>query len=187
MRSAWVVATLLLSACAGMPGVDPSAVSIRPANRSAVLSFRLEGRMAVRQDETRHHVRISWSHSTVADELLVSSPLGQGIAELVRDASGARLTTAEQRVFSAPDWEALFAEVFGFHLPLAGLPRWLLADLQATAVDDRGRPQSARAGDWAISYLDYESEASGALPVLMEFRRQDLEIRLKVDSWDLSP
>lgn len=143
--------------------------------------------MAVRQDEARHHVRISWNHNAGADELLVSSPLGQGIAELVRDSAGARLTTAERRVFSAQDWEALFAEVFGFRLPLAGLPRWLLADLPATAVDDRGRPRAARAGEWAISYLDYESESPAALPVLIEFRREDLEIRLKVDSWDLAP
>ena len=98
-----------------------------------------------------------------------------------------RTSSADRRTVDAPDWEALSGEIFGFRLPLAGLPRWLLADVAPTAVDRLGRPLSARAGEWLIAYLDYEADVPGALPVLMEFRRDDLEIRLKVDSWDLAP
>lgn len=184
MRLAWACAAALLAGCATLPAPETGE---RPTDRSATTAFRLEGRLAVRQGENRHHVRVSWQHGGDADTLLIASPLGQGIAELTRDRSGAHLVTADRRTVDAPDWEALSGEIFGFRLPLAGLPRWLLADVAPTAVDRLGRPLSARAGEWLIAYLDYEADVPGALPVLMEFRRDDLEIRLKVDSWDLAP
>ncbi len=187
MRSAWAwMAAALLPGCAALPSPEDVA-AVRPLDRSATTAFRLEGRLAIRQGENRHHVRVSWQHEADADVMLIASPLGQGIAELTRDRHGAHLLTSDRRSFAAPDLETLSEEVFGFRMPLAGLPRWLLADLPPTAVDRFGRPLAARAGDWLIAYLDYESESAGALPLLMEFRRGDLEIRLKVDAWDLSP
>ena len=138
----------------------------------------------MRQGETSHHANIAWRHAADADSILLATPLGQGVAELTRDAGGAHLVTGEGES-SAPDWEALSERVFGVPLPLANLPRWVVGGAPATTRDRQGRPEAARADGWDIRYLDYESPEAAALPVLMEFRRADMELRLKVDQWEL--
>lgn len=166
-----------------LPPQDRETVA-RPA-RAAVVAFVADGRLAARQGETRSHVNFSWRHRREADDILLTTPLGQGVAELTRDARGARLATADRQTAAAADWEGLSAQVFGFALPLSTLPRWLLGDVAATVRDAAGRPQQALADGWDIRYLAYESPAADALPTLVEFRREDIELRLKVDEWRL--
>ncbi len=103
---------LLLAGCATSP---PSAQRPPVAEISA---FAFTGRIAVRQGETRHYVNIDWRHTADSDEILLNTPLGQGLAELTRNATGAHLILADQRHFTAQDWSTLSAEVFGFRLPL---------------------------------------------------------------------
>jgi len=166
-----------------LPPQDGEAVA-RPA-RAAVAAFAADGRLAARQGETRSHVNFSWRHQRDSDDILLTTPLGQGVAELTRDLRGTRLVTADRQTAEAADWEALSAQVFGFALPLSTLPRWLLGDVAAAVRDAAGRPQQALVDGWDIRYLAYESPAADALPTLVEFRRDDIELRLKVDEWRL--
>ena len=182
--------TCLLAACAQLPGaISEEAAMPRPA-RAAISGYILTGRIAVSQGQQRHAVNITWRHSAARDEIFLATPLGQGIAELTRDAAGARLTTAERREFNAPDWQALSVQVFGFPLPLSALPRWLLAEVPAEALDvkyDRaGRPQWMAADGWQVAYLEYASNAVDALPALIELKREDIEVRWKIDEWQVS-
>lgn len=135
------------------------------------MAFAFEGRIAVRQGETRHHAHIAWRHDAARDEILLTTPLGQGIAEIVRDADGARLTMADRRQYSARDWETLSVQIFGTPLPLAGLPRWLLGEAPPPA------------SGWQVEILDRESASADALPTLIEMKRDDIELRLKIDEW----
>jgi outer membrane lipoprotein LolB len=171
----------LIAGCALLP--PPGALSPRP-QRSMIEAYSLSGRISVRQGEVRYAAHIDWQHDASHDEILLSTPLGQGIAELTRDAAGARLVTAERREFAATDWEALSVRVFGFALPLTSLPRWLVADAPGGAARDAaGRPQHFSADGWTVDYRDYEGEAAYALPQLIEIRSDDVEVRLKIDEW----
>lgn len=156
----------MLVGCAAQPVGEPIARSPR-----TIAAFAVEGRVAIRSGQERHSARIVWRHAAERDEILLMSPLGQGVAELTRDAAGARLATADRKEYVASDWESLSAQVFGFALPLSGIPRWLA-----------GHPPAAGDG-WRVDYLDYESDAIDALPTLIELKRNDLELRLKVDEW----
>ena len=183
--------TFLLAACAQLPGaISENAASPRPA-RAAGGGFLLTGRIAVSQGQQRHAVNITWQHSAARDEIFLATPLGQGLAELTRDAAGARLTTAERREFNAPDWQALSVQVFGFPLPLSALPRWLQGEVPAEALgvkyDGAGRPQRMVVDGWQVAYLDYAGNAVDALPALIEMKREDIEVRWKIDDWQLSP
>lgn len=169
---------LLLSACAGLPAPP------RP-DRAAIDSFNLEGRLSVRQGERPYHANVSWRHEPARDEILLTGPLGQGIAELTRDARGARLLTAERKEYLAPDWAALAQEVLGLTLPLNELPRWLAGGVEARSRDNYQRPRRALADGWQIDYLDYESDREDALPSLMEMSRDDIGLRLKIDQWQI--
>jgi outer membrane lipoprotein LolB len=159
-----VLLALLLAGCAASPPSPP-----RPP-AAAIAAFAFSGRLAVRQGEARHHVNIDWRHAAAGDEVLLTTPLGQGVAELVRDAAGARLRLADGRSFAAADWNELSAEVFGFRLPLDASARWLL-----------GEPRDAEG--WRVSVRAREGEQPGALPTLIEFERDDIAVRLKIDEW----
>lgn len=137
-----------------------------------VESFLLEGRISVRQDQTRHYANISWRHDVRSDDIFLATPLGQGVAELHRDENGARLIMADRQQRLADDWEDLAAQLFGIRLPLAGLPAWVTGQAPAPA------------SGWQVDYPAYTDDSPDALPTLVELRRGgDLEIRIKVDQW----
>ncbi|MFN6961604.1 MAG: lipoprotein insertase outer membrane protein LolB [Rhodocyclaceae bacterium] len=155
---------LLLAGCATAPFE-----TVRPAP-AEITQFAITGRLAVRKAEARHHVHIDWRHAPQDDTIVLSTPLGQGVAELTRDASGARLALADGRHFVAADWSQLALEVLGVPLPLDGAIRWLLGDLADT-------------GGWRVSILARENGLPDGLPTLIELERDDIGVRLKIDEW----
>lgn len=163
MRLLWLF-VLLLCGCATV-GTPPP----RPAMQE-ITQFAFVGRLAVRQGETRHHVNVDWRHDARRDEILLTTPLGQGIAELVQDASGARLTLADRRGYAADNWSDLSRQVFGFPLPLGASSRWLLGDLSATE-------------GWRVTIVERERPVPDALPTVIELERDDIFVRLKIDEW----
>ncbi|MBI5786502.1 MAG: outer membrane lipoprotein LolB [Rhodocyclales bacterium] len=156
----------MLAGCAPLPAGH--AIHRTP---QVLTEFELDGRIVVRESQSRHYANISWRHDARHDEILLKTPLGQGVAELSRDSRGARLVTAERKEYVADDWEGLSEQVFGARLPLDDLPLWL---------SGRAPP---RASGWRVDYLEYQSDAADALPVLIEARRGDIELRLKVSEW----
>ena len=183
----------LLPGCATQPAASAAVPVERPA-RASIDAFTLDGRIAVQQGERRNAANISWRHAADRDEMLFATPLGQGLAELTRDAGGGHLRLADRREFAAADWDSLAAQVLGAPLPLSALPRWVLGAIPPRHAgdmtrDEQGRPRQVRSDGWRIDYLDYESPAATALPTLIELHRDDdgIEVRLKVDDWQLNP
>jgi outer membrane lipoprotein LolB len=146
--------------------------------------FELVGRVAVRYGSEGASGRIAWRHSPASDELLITSPLGQGIARITRRGGEVKLVTADQKEYEASDAESLTERVLGWRLPLAGLPDWVQgrADPARAAEvtrDARARLSELRQDDWRVEYQEYE----GARPSKLRISRADLEIRLVVDQW----
>jgi len=181
-----LVLSILPVGCAQLPGSAAQQTPQR-APRASIVAFTFSGRIAVQQDGRNHVSNINWQHAAARDEILLTSPLGQGLAELTRDSAGAHLKLADRREFAAADWEGLAAQVFGMPLPLSALPRWLVGDIpagaQSIALDETGRPRQVLIDGWRIGYLDYESASANALPTLIELQRGDIEMRLKVNEW----
>lgn len=180
----------LLAGCAALTPV-PESIPERPA-RADIAAFRLSGRVAVRNADQSFSAHIAWRHGPDGSEhVLLSTPLGQGLAELTADRSGARLATADRQDYVAPDLDALSEQAFGAPLPLSRLPRWALGQVPEPpadlALDPQGRVLRFSEQGWRVAYLAYESEAPAALPTLIQVRREDLELRLKVDRWNLAP
>lgn len=176
--------SLLLAGCT-LPATRPADTAVQPP-RALITTFALDGRLAVRNGETRYSANVSWRHSITHDEILLSGPLGQGLAELVRDDSGARLTLSDHHQIAAANLDQLSAELFGVALPLTDMARWVLGDAgngNVTAADDPQRPRQMTVRGWTIELLDWESAASGALPTLIDIHRDDLGARLKVVEW----
>ncbi len=188
MRAALLMlSAIFVTACAVAPPSPPIDV---PA-RATLSAFSLEGRFSLRNEDRSYAGRLSWRHASGGDQVLLSSPLGQGLAEIVSDANGARLTTSDGKVYAALDAETLTRDVLGYPLPLAQLTDWVrgrLRDADESAFDSFGRPLSQRAAQWRIEY-GYENDDPAAPPnrIFAERVGGGLELRLRIDEWSRIP
>jgi len=146
--------------------------------------FELNGRLAARQGQEAFAGNISWRHAGSVDELLVTSPLGQGVARIVRKGDSVVLTTAEPREYRAPDVESLTEQALGFRLPLVGLADWVRGRPSAHAPANvargpEGRVTSIEQSGWRIEYHEFAAER----PSRMRLSYPGVELRLAVTEW----
>lgn len=149
----------------------------------------LQGRIAIKAGNNSQSGQLQWQHRQDQDALLVLTPLGQGVARIVRDASGVTLEIPNQAVRRAPDAESLTREAMGVALPLSGLRHWILVHPDPLSPfeqtrDAYGRVAQIRQDGWAIDYLQYMSDTDPR-PRKINIARNNLEIRLVVDTWEL--
>ena len=146
--------------------------------------FELSGRLAARQGPEAFTGNLSWRHAGSVDELLVTSPLGQGVARIVRKGDAVVLTTAEPREYRAADVESLTEQALGFRLPLKGLADWVRARAAPGAPanvekDADGRVASIEQSGWRIEYLEY----AGGLPSRLRLASPGIDLRLAISEW----
>lgn len=173
-RAASLAAVALVAACA----------QFEPRPPEGPLEFQLAGRLAARYNGESFTGNVTWSHARQGDEMLISSPLGQGVARIVRNAEGVILRTAEPREYRADDAETLTQKVLGFRLPLLGLGDWVRArpspDSPAfTQYNDNGTLKLLEQRGWRIEYLEYDGER----PRLMRLAYPGIELRFAVSEW----
>lgn len=152
--------------------------------------FELSGRIAVRYGSEASGGQLRWRHDRDGDEMLISSPLGQGIARILRDGEAITLTTANGRAYRAADAEALTERVLGFRVPLAGLSAWVqgrpapgLGSVQAWR-DAQGRLAVLEQAGWRIEYLAYsDAPDTPELPTRLRLTYPALELRLVIGEW----
>lgn len=166
-----------------------AACTTLPRTTVAPDGFALAGRVAVRNGDEAASARVDWRHAAAADDLLVSTPLGAGIAEITRRENVYTLVTAQGERFSANDPERLTEQALGWALPLAGLPDWVQGRPQpgvpAEARYDGDRLAELRQLGWTIEYTGYDE--SSRRPKRMRITRGSLDIRLAIDEWQLPP
>ena len=104
------------------------------------------------------------------------SPLGQGLAELARDAGGARLTQPNQAVITADTLPQLAQRVLGAPLPLESMADWLRGARPALSGEVDG---------WRVVISETSAYRQHRLLRVIEARREDVEFKLVVDDWDV--
>jgi len=155
----------------------------------SIATFVLDGRVSVRNGDTAQHAGLVWQHSVASDHIELSGPLGQHAAFLDRDDAGARLETSAHEVLTAANWGGLAERLLGAALPLDNMARWVTGVVDENAkivLDPLGRPQQVDVSGWRIKYLRYESDDALALPVLIDMQRDEINVRLKVDRWQIN-
>jgi outer membrane lipoprotein LolB len=171
------VALLLLAGCAApgfqLPGQDAE--------------FELQGRISVRYRDDAGTGNISWRHGARSDEMLLSTPMGQGVARLARTGDEITLTTQDGREHKASDAEALTEQVLGFRLPVVGLADWVRGHPARgaapaptrQATDAEGRLTELEQSGWRIEYQEYKER----LPTRMRLTYPGVELRLAIAEW----
>lgn len=187
-RLALLLAGGLLAGCASVP---PTALP----ERGRIRDFALEARFALRvtlpdQAPQSSGGRLSWEHKNGGDRVLVSSPLGYGLAEITTTPTLSRLTTADGQVRESTDPDALMEEVTGQRLPVTRLPAWLLGRSGGAAQimsDSRARPAQLREAGWQVDYA-YDDDSATALPARLTLSRDgEIELRLRIEEWKDAP
>ena len=134
--------------------------------------------------------KISWRHSGQNNALLLSSPLGQGIAEITTNENGARLTTQDGQTYTAINTETLTQQVLGYPLPLAQLTNWVRGQRtkdESAQLDAFGRLLQLRHEGWRIDY-GYPTDDPQAPPNRIFAESTDeLDLRLLIDEWSSLP
>jgi outer membrane lipoprotein LolB len=175
---------LMLSACAS----STPPVLLRTA-QSDVSSFAFNGRVSIRHHGERTSAGVRWTHHGPEDEILLLTPLGQTVARIVSNSNGVMLEESGKTYFDK-NADALTEQVLGWHLPLSGLRYWVLA-LPAAGSEavieksDTGQVKVLRQDGWEINYLRYAAESSDGLPLRMTLQREDMEMQLLIDVWEI--
>jgi outer membrane lipoprotein LolB len=156
-----VLLAAFVAACAQVP--------IKPPE--GPLEFSLAGRIAARYGAESFTGNINWRHAREGDELLISTPTGQGVAQIVRQGEAVLLKTAEPREYRDNDAEALTKRVLGFPVPIDGLADW---------VQGKPSPQLESRG-WKVEYQDKDAQGR---PTRMRLTYQGIELRLAVSQWN---
>lgn len=180
------VTLALLGGCA-----TPVTEQLQPSLPSQALvhqdGFQLTGRVAVQYDGQAFSGGLRWRHLAAADEMLLSSPLGQGVAQITRDESGVTLVNAaDQQAYHASDAEALTADVLGWRLPLSGLAYWVRGKPAPGAYQPRyeaGQLTQLDQDGWHIDYSGHSQMNGAPVPKKIFLQRGDLDIRLVIDEW----
>jgi outer membrane lipoprotein LolB len=173
LRVLAVVAALLCAACAELSRAPDGG-----------FEFELTGRFAARYRDEAATGILAWRHRAAHDEVLLSSPFGQGLARISREGDAVTLVAGDDKRYSAADAETLTEQVLGFRLPLKGLAYWVRArpatDAPAAAeYAQDGRLLSLEQHGWRIEYSSYE----GARPTRLKLLYPGLELRLAISEW----
>jgi outer membrane lipoprotein LolB len=179
IRVLGAAALLALAACAGLT----------PRAGRGPVEFELSGRIAVRYGNDASSGNIAWRHASADDEMLITSPLGQGVARIVRSDGFVTLTASDGREYRARDAETLTEEVLGYRLPLAGLADWVRGRRAPGPAEEtrdaEGRLSVLQQGGWRVEYLAYAG--GGALPSRLRLDYPGLELRLAIGEWRQPP
>lgn len=183
MRAALLfpVAALLVAACAGLAPVQREKVAVVPDT-----PFAADGRLSARHGKDAVTASYHWRHAPPTDEVELSTPLGQVVAQLTGDTAAgvARVLLADGRTQQAADWSTLTQRALGIPIPIAGLGSWMRGGPHAgtaheAEVDPAGRVRLLRQDGWEIVY-GYADDAAKR-PSTLRLHYPDVEVRLSVD------
>ena len=183
VRFLWAVPLVVLTGCTTLVPTAPAP----PLVQAFIPSFAIEGRISIRHKKDGFSGNLHWRHVDGADEFVVQTPLGQGVARVTQNSQGATLETSDGKVLHAQDAESLTQEALGFRLPLGGMSRWVQAqalsgDAELRYANDGTLTYLSEQG-WQIEYLSYETLGATTLPNKLTLQNADLKLRLIIDDW----
>jgi len=144
-------------------------VEIKPP--AGELEFSLAGRIAARSGKEAFTGNISWRHAREGDEMLITTPTGQGVAQIIRQGDAVLVRTAEPREYRAADSEELTERVLGFRLPIEGLAQTV-----------QGKPSSTlEARGWKVEYQEYDDQRR---PTRLRLTNAGAEVRFAIHQWN---
>lgn len=192
----WLVlfAGLWLGGCAAPPPADHGAPPDREARQQqleGIKEWQVKGRVAILNGAEAWHLNVIWRQQNDDYHIELWGPFGSGRVQLEGDAQGVRLVDPHQRTYYARDPESLLYEHTGVKMPVSGLRYWILGltdpqqEQQQPRRDGRDRLASVQQGSWQIDFRRYTRLGQVAVPDRLRVDKDDLQVKLVVDDWQL--
>lgn len=159
----------------------------RLARLETIRAWRVEGRAVVHAGHRAGQLGFDWCRGASGDVITFTDPFGRALARLSGRPGRIVLERPGRPPRVAREGESLLVDAFGWTLPLADLPAWLMGRAGTGEItwDALGRPTHWSVGGWRLDYLDYGRWNDIDLPRLLEARREDRSIRLRlvIEGW----
>lgn len=187
-----------LTGCAVAPIPEPDqadseqAWAQRQAQLAVIDHWVVRGRVGIENGIEAWQVNLEWQQAHDAYLILLTGPLGQGSLRLTGNDGGVILSTGDGQVVRARDAEELLRQQTGMTLPLANLLYWVRGlptpgpDAELT-LDEQGRVAHMVDTGWDIAFDAYTEVDGLSLPRRMSLAREDLEVRMVVSEWRVTP
>lgn len=154
-----------------------------PKSTSPDTIFDLSGRIAVKYDDEGFYGNLRWIHRRHSDEVWLLSPLGQTVAHIEKNSSGALLTSGDGKRYQAADVESLTEKILGWRLPLEGLDSWVAgraaSGSPSQASYEGGILKRLNQDGWDIQY---ERRFENGRPRQLQLQRKGIRIKFVVDA-----
>jgi outer membrane biogenesis lipoprotein LolB len=171
-RAAAAALALLLGACATAPR-NPNL----PDLTGVPQAFEMSGRLAWRDGQRNEIAGLRWTHRGVSDLWVIASPLGNEVARIESDASGATLTQASGGGVQADSFAELTERALGVAIEPADLARWLHG----------AKPPAPSREGWNVTIEDTQKAGSVDIARRIIATRGEASLRLVVDDYRALP
>lgn len=189
--------TLLLGACVSAPprAAPRAAVPTVPwAQRLVFLRgvrhFTLSGRLAATHDSAGFTAGLRWQQRDHDASLELSGPLGFGAVHVELTAETLSVTSGNGVKRDGTAAQDELAATLGFTPPLHSLRYWVLGASDPAlgaeqSLDAQQRLAHLQQGGWRIDYDEYVPVQQQWLPRRLTVTRDNLRLKLVIDSWQL--
>lgn len=187
-----LVAASWLAGCRTLPPQAPPPSQPWETRRAELQQrdhFDLSGRIAVAAAQEGFNAKLRWKQQGERANVALDGPLGVGGVRINSSGSSLDVVTSRgERLDSTAARQEITARL-GFDPPLQSLRFWVqgVPDPSSPAdvvLDDSQRLASLRQDGWQIDYTMYSAVKGKWLPSRMTLRRDDVRVKLLVESWD---
>ncbi len=182
----WVV--IILAGCATHNTFEVAQDQVDGVGAINHVSFM--GRLVVVDSDHSDSGSIEWRGNFVQQQVVLLSPLGTTVAELIHRPDHTQVSLSSDKVVSANNVEEVTNQMLGYPLPLDGMP-WRIVGLtwpQSPAElthDKEGRLLSIKQDDWLIAYGQWQNINGQWLPKRINLTQGTIKIRIFVDRWHI--
>jgi outer membrane lipoprotein LolB len=186
---------VLLSACTQAPKIDPDLKTQfwleQQIAASAIQSWQIKGRVAVKNDKESGTVTLFWNQNLNEYELRFIAPLGQGTYILTGSAAGVVMQTAKESIIKANSAEQLLRETLGWDVHLNGLKYWVRGlpepDVHYSnlLLDDKGRLINLEQSGFHVSVSSYINQGDISLPKKIKIKSDNIQLKVAIQDWQI--
>ncbi|MDE3207942.1 MAG: outer membrane lipoprotein LolB, partial [Pseudomonadota bacterium] len=150
-------------------------------------AYLLSGHIGVIDRQKSFSGSLTWRHLKHQDVVLILSPLGQGVARIVRNDKAVVLETADGKKWVSGSARALTQRILGWPLPIKGLHYWVMgqpAPGQAlTRLNQAGQLVHLEQEGWIVDYSGYSQQGQVMLPSRLILKGPEVKVKLIIDRW----
>lgn len=151
-------------------------------------NWRAKGKFSYKSEETTESGNFDWRQTGDEYQLRLYGPLGIGTVRVSGNPNLVRIQNRDQDISSDQPLSLMY-RLTGLEIPLNSLPKWILGKPAGQAPKNLSRDSNQRAlvfeeRGWELSYSEYDSLDSNDIPGNIEARKDSIQLRLIVRSFE---